>query len=98
MRVGEYDESDPNGIGYKIMTRDGLKVFDLTERDEYEAEKAKFSPGYKKPRKRALRDNTRQCRRCHSLHSSHCLPPVSGPCKDFIQYFAPRNRNKFHYA
>lgn len=39
--IGWTDESCPEGLGYYIMTEEGLKKFDLSERAEYEAEKAR---------------------------------------------------------
>lgn len=37
--IGWTDESDPNGIGYQILTEEGLKVFDKEEHQEYLTEK-----------------------------------------------------------
>ena len=37
--IGWTDESDPNGIGYQIMTEDGLKIYDKDEHAEYLSEK-----------------------------------------------------------
>jgi len=38
-KIGWEDVSCPAGQGYRIMTRDGIKVFDLSEREEFEAER-----------------------------------------------------------
>jgi hypothetical protein len=37
--IGTIDERDPNGRGLIIFTPDGRKVFDLSEREEFEQEK-----------------------------------------------------------
>jgi len=101
MKIGDYDESNPNGIGYRIMTPEGLKIFDLSEHSDYLSEKIRVRNWILSrrpaaaPRKRGPRDSTRQCRKCKGLNSGRCIPPVKGPCADFIRYNHPR---LFHYA
>ncbi len=72
MHLGEYDERDPAGSGYRVMTRKGLLVFDITEKAEYLAER-------EKARKRPY-NPARQCKKCISYRSPSCIPPASGPC------------------
>ena len=51
-QLGWVDESDPNGVGYKIMTEVGVKVFDKEERDEYLKEKARIEDSISKLRRK----------------------------------------------
>jgi hypothetical protein len=48
LRIGETDESNPAGIGYMIQTREGLKVFDLSEHEDFLREKERVQ----RPRRR----------------------------------------------
>ena len=38
-KIGWTDESSPHSIGYRIMTEDGIRVYDMDDHIEYEKEK-----------------------------------------------------------
>jgi hypothetical protein len=79
MNIGQTDERNPAGAGYRIMTPEGLKVYDVTERAEFISEKNRCRAWLRSP-----------CRRCTMFHSSHCFPPADGLCSDFKR--APKYR------
>ena len=95
MNIGDYDESDPNGVGYRLMTRDGVKVFDIADHAEYLAERERLRRPVKAPR----RPRRPKCISCVALHSPDCIPPAAGLCGAFIREPRPRRKlTSFHYA
>lgn len=99
MKIGDYDESDPNGTGYKIMTREGLKTFDLSEHDDYLRERTRVSDLLSAAGNRSKRphDPTKQCRRCERVCKT-CFPPSVGPCTGFSRHNKPWRFKRLHYA
>ena len=44
--IGWCDESDPHGQGYMLMTDDGLKQYDISDKKEYDSEKQSIKEQY----------------------------------------------------
>ena len=41
--IGWFDVSRPHSVGYQIMTKDGMKVYDINDHIEFEKEKERVS-------------------------------------------------------
>lgn len=95
MNIGEYDDRNPAGAGYILMTHTGRKVFDQDERDEFLKARARTLRLLEKPRKpKKLHDPTDQCRKCLYLYRPKCLPPAVGKCDQFLKH--QKSLNNFH--
>jgi hypothetical protein len=87
MKIGECDERDVVGVGYRLMTPEGLKTFDMSEREDYLHERSLVRTNLKPVRKK--RSRLPPCPKCVDYHSKKCLPPESMKCSLFTRAILP---------